>query len=201
MADTRGAILALLCSADRTTSDLARELGISANGVRGHLARLEEEGLVAHRVVARGVGKPAHEYHLTGEGSLRISRAYLPLLSGLLSAMSGWESPEDEDGLLREAGRTLARQRSRPEGALRERVDAGIGLLEELGGICEVSEEKDALWIQGACCPLRALVPDHPLACRAIETMLEEYIGAPVREQCDKDGSPACRMVIDPRPA
>lgn len=199
--DTRGRLLALLCSADRTTSDLARELGISANGVRGHLARLEEEGLVEYRVVRRGVGKPAHEYRLTEEGSRRISRAYLPLLSGLLSGMSGWGRPEEEEALLREAGRTLARQRSKPEGALRKRVDAGVGLLEELGGICTVRKEKDALWIQGACCPLRALVPDHPLACKAVEAMLEEYVGAPVREQCEKHDPPACRLVINPRPA
>lgn len=194
--DTRGRLLALLCGGDRKTSELARELGITANGARGHLARLELEGLVERRVVRRGVGKPAHEYHLTAEGSLRLSRAYLPLLSAILSVMEAGAGPGDQETLLREAGRRLARQRARAEGALWERVDAAAGLLRELGGITIIRKETDAFWIEGTCCPLRAVVPDHPLACKAIEAMLEEYIGAPVREHCEKDDLPTCRLLI-----
>lgn len=194
--DTRGKLLALLCSGDLTTGEMAQELGISANGARGHLARLEKEGLVEHRVVRRGVGKPAYEYHLTAEGSLRLSRAYLPLLSELLSAIDGRAGAEREEALLRQSGSTLARRYPTPAGALRERVDAAAGLLQELGAIVRVREDADAFWIHGACCPLRALVPGHPLVCKAIEAMLEEYIGAPVREQCEKHDPPSCRLVI-----
>jgi DeoR family suf operon transcriptional repressor len=193
---TRGKLLALLCGANRTTSELARELGITANGARWHLERLEEEGLVERRVVRRGVGKPAHEYRLTAEGSLRLSRAYLPVLSGLLSLMVERYGPEEEAALLREVGRVLARQRPRPEGALRERAEMALGLLAEMGGSSTVREEKGALWIEGACCPLGALVPDHPLACKAVESLVEEYIGATVREQCEKGDPPTCRLLI-----
>lgn len=194
--DTRGKLLALLCSADRTTSEIARDLKISANGARWHLERLEQERLVERRGVRRGMGKPAHEYRLTTEGSLLLSRAYLPVLSGLLSAMVERNGAGEEEILLRQVGRMLARQHPRPGGTLRERADAAVGLLGQLGGISMVREEKDALWIQGACCPLRALVPNHPLTCKAIEAMLEEYTGAPVREQCKKDDPPNCRLLI-----
>ncbi|MGH7458170.1 MAG: helix-turn-helix transcriptional regulator [Longimicrobiaceae bacterium] len=196
LGDTRGKLLALLCSADRTNSELARELGISTNGVRGHLVRLEEEGLVEHRVVRRGVGKPAHEYHLTSEGSVRLSRAYLPLLSGLLVVVGERAGAGEEETLLREAGRALAPKHSRLEGALRERADAAANLLRKLGGVNTVREDTDGLSIHGVCCPLRALVPDHPLACKAIEAMLAEFIGAPVREQCEKHDPPACRLIV-----
>ncbi|MBW3629976.1 MAG: ArsR family transcriptional regulator [Gemmatimonadetes bacterium] len=196
MSDTRRKLLALLCSGDLTTSELARELGITANGARGHLALLEQEGLVERRVVRRGVGKPAHEYRLTAEGSLRLSRAYLPLLSAVLSVVNEQGSAKDEETLLREAGRTLVEQRARPGGALRRRADAAADLLGQLGAIATVREETDALWIEGACCPVRALVPDHPLACKAVEAMLEEYIGARVREQCEKHDPPTCRLII-----
>lgn len=194
--DTRGRLLALLCGAERTTSELARELKISANGVRWHLEHLERERMVERRVVRRGVGKPAHEYRLTTEGSRLLSRAYLPMLSGLLSVMRNRAGAGEEEALLREVGRMLARPHPRPEGALRERVDAAVGLLGQLGGISMVREEKNALWIEGACCPLRALVPDHPLACKAVEAMLEECIGAHVREQCEKHDPPTCRLII-----
>lgn len=194
--DTRGQLLALLCSADRTAGELARDLKISANGARWHLERLEREGMVERRIVRRGVGKPAHEYRLTTEGTRRLSRAYLPVLSCLLSAMRSRLGTGEEAALLREVGRLLARESPRPEGALRERLDAAVGLLGQLGGITSVREEGDALWIRGTCCPLRALVPEHPLACKLVEAMLEEYLGAPVHERCEKVDPPGCRLAV-----
>jgi predicted ArsR family transcriptional regulator len=195
--DTRGKLLTLLCAADRTTSELARELGISANAVREHLNRLEGEGLVAYRVVRRGVGKPAHEYRLTAAGSLGLSRAYLPLLSALLSVVEERADAGDEEVLLRQAGRALALQHPRPHGSVRQRAEAAVDLLAQLGGAGRIVEQVDGLYIQGECCPLRALVPLHPAACTAVEAMLAEFIGEVVHEQCDKSDTPACRLFID----
>ncbi len=194
--DTRGEILTLLCPSSLTISDLARSLGISSNAVRAHLDRLEEDGLVRHEVVRRGVGKPAHVYELTAEGSARLSRAYLPLLSALLSVMDGQTGPEGKEILLREAGRRLAMQYDKPAGGLRERVHAAAGLVRELGGIARVREETGELLIEGVCCPLRGVVPQHPLVCKALETMLEEYASTPVQECCEKDDPPTCRLTI-----
>ena len=41
-----------------TASDLARDLGITAMGVRQHLARLEADGLVAFADERKSVGRP-----------------------------------------------------------------------------------------------------------------------------------------------
>jgi predicted ArsR family transcriptional regulator len=194
--DTRGRILALLCSANQTGSELARALGMSANGVRGHLERLEKEGLVEHRLVRRGVGKPAYEYLLTAQGSMRLSRGYLPLLSELLAVVRRRGGPAEEEAVLREAGRALVLGRRSPNGSLRSRAHAAADLLGELGGISSVSDDGDALSIRGACCLVRGLVPDHPLVCKAVEAMLSEFIGAPVREVCEKKIPPSCRLVI-----
>lgn len=194
--DTRGRLLALLCSGNRTSGELARELGISANGVRGHLHILREAGLVEHAVVRRGVGKPAHEYRLTAEGSARLSRVYLPLLAGLLSAARDQGGAKAEETLLRAAGRALAHGHRRPDGDLRARTHAAVDLITALGGISSVREDGDGLAIHGACCLVRALVPDHPLACKAVEAMVTELIGVPVREACEKTMPPVCRLVI-----
>jgi predicted ArsR family transcriptional regulator len=199
--DNRGRLLALLCARDSTTAELAEELGISPNGARGHLDRLEEEGLVEHRVVRRGVGKPAHVYRLTDRGSMRMSHAYLPLLSGLLTA-----ADEEEGGaggaeeLLRRAGRALVRGHSRPQGSLRNRAEGAVALLAQMGGTGRLLDDGEHLWIEGGCCPLGALVVRHPLTCKAVEAMLSDYIGAPVREQCSKDDPPACRLVVGMEP-
>jgi predicted ArsR family transcriptional regulator len=193
--DTRGQLLALLCSAARTATELAGDLSMSANGVRWHLERLEQDGLVERRVVRRGVGKPAHVYQLTTAGSVRLSRAYLPVLTALLTVTLERVGAGEGENLLREVGRTLARQYPPPGGSLRERVDAAVGLLGDLGGISRAAEQDGAYWIHGVCCPLRALVPDHPLACKAVEALLEDYIGAPVHEECAKAG-PSCRLAV-----
>lgn len=194
--DTRGEILTLLCKQSRTVTQLAHELGMSKNSVRGQLDRLEEEGLVRHQVVRRGVGKPAHEYQLTEAGSLRLSRAYLPLLKALLAAGKQHLAVKEEETHLREAGRVLARQFPKPDGPARKRMDAAVQLLGELGGITMVREEAGVVWIQGGCCPFYALVPEHPLVCKAIEAMLIEFIGVPVREECEKRGRPSCRLLV-----
>lgn len=194
--DTRGRILALLCAGSLRVSELAQALGISANGVRGQLAQLEAEGLVEYTVVRRGVGKPAHEYRLTPGGSARLSRAYLPLLHGMLTLMSEGGNQAKSEALLRQVGRRLAREFPKPAGTLRERTEAAVQLLGELGGISLVREEEGVLRIEGVCCPLGALVGDHPVVCKAVEALVEECVGAPVREQCDKVDQPACRMVV-----
>jgi predicted ArsR family transcriptional regulator len=194
--DTRGRLLALLCGGNRTSASLAEELGISANGVRGHLHILREAGLVEHDVVRRGVGKPAHEYRLTAAGSARLSRLYVPLLSAMLSVTRDQGGVEAEETLLRAAGRSLAQGCRRPDGDVPARAQAVVEMITELGGISSLEEENGELAIRGSCCLVRSLVADHPLACKAIESMVSELVGVPVREACDKTMPPSCRLVI-----
>jgi predicted ArsR family transcriptional regulator len=194
--DTRATILALLCGGKLTVTELARKQRMSNNTIRAHLDRLEADGLVRYEVVRRGVGKPAHEYELTEEGSRLLSRAYLPLFSRFLAASTARQGPAQVETLLREAGRSLAQPYPKPTGALRERADAAANLLEELGGSSSVQEEGGELWIEGACCPLHTLVPEHPLTCKAMEALLGEYLDAPVREHCRKQYPPTCRLRV-----
>jgi predicted ArsR family transcriptional regulator len=43
---TRGRVVTLLRRSGRTVEELARELGLTDNGVRAHLATLERDGVV-----------------------------------------------------------------------------------------------------------------------------------------------------------
>lgn len=194
--DTRDRVLALLCSGSRTAGELAQELGISANGVRGHLLILRDAVLVEYVVVRRGVGKPAHEYRLTTEGSARLSRAYLPLLSALLTAMIRHGGPEEAVMLMKAAGEILAEGLPRPGGELRNRAAAAVEIIAELGGDASIAVEEDGIVIQGRCCVVRALLPDHPDVCKAVESMVSTFIGASVREDCDRQTPPACRLLV-----
>jgi DeoR family transcriptional regulator, suf operon transcriptional repressor len=194
--DTRGQLLALLCGGDYTVSQLAREVGLTANAVRGQLARLEVEDLVARRVVRRGVGKPAHEYRLSAAGMLRLSRAYLPLLSCLLTEVREAGGVEAQEALLRAAGRRLAGSQVSGETDLRDRVRSAAALLDELGGVSAVRETNGTFLIEGSCCPLRALVAEHPLTCKALEALLTQAVGARVQEECERGSPTRCRLVV-----
>jgi DeoR family transcriptional regulator, suf operon transcriptional repressor len=193
---TEGKLLALLCERDHTTPELADALGMSSNAVRWHLGRLERMGWITHTRQRGGVGKPPNQYRLTAEGSVQLSRAYLPMLSALLDAVAAAGGPASEEALLRSAGAALASRDSHAAEELRTRIDAAAGLLHRLGGVSTVRQEADAVWIESYCCPLRAVVQKHPLACKAIEAMVAEVTGAPVQERCTRDASPRCRLQV-----
>ena len=57
-ASTKGQVAALLSRGVATVEELARELGLTDNAVRSHLAALERDGLVAQTGVRRGTGNP-----------------------------------------------------------------------------------------------------------------------------------------------
>ena len=192
---TRGQILARLCAEPHTVAQLAEALGINRNSVRDHLLRLGDEGLVEHQVVRRGVGKPAHEYRLTPEGEMRLSRAYLPLLKQLLRVVEARLGPGETEAALREAGRGLA-PAERPEGDLGERVAAAIEFLRGLGGVAVAEHSNGRHVVRCSCCAIGAVVTEHPLACLGMASMLEDFLGTPVRERCDRSGRPACRFEV-----
>lgn len=52
---TRGRIVTLLCHGSRPVDELARELGLTTNGVRAHLAILERDGIVRQGNTVRRV--------------------------------------------------------------------------------------------------------------------------------------------------
>lgn len=193
---TRGEILTRLCAAPHTVAQLAEALGINRNSVRDHLLRLADEGLVEHQVVRRGVGKPAHEYRVTAEGEARLSRAYLPLLNQLLRVLHARLGPGETEAVLREAGRGLAPD-DRADGDLGERLAAAVAYLRGLGGFAMLGAQPDgAPVIHCSCCAIGAVVAEHPAACRGMAAMLEEYLGQPVRERCDRTGRPTCRFEL-----
>jgi predicted ArsR family transcriptional regulator len=192
---SRREILGLLGAADRRVGELAEALGISENAVRVHLAALEDEGLVRHAPVRGGVGKPAHLYRIAPAGEALLSRAYLPFLLQMLDALRGRLDGAEMASLFHEVGRRLA-PADRPVGDPRSRAEAAVRLLVGLGGAAYVDEDGGALVIRSRCCPLGAIAPAHPLTCEAVGTTLTEFMGIPVRADCDLAGRPRCRFSV-----
>lgn len=196
LGSTRGQLLTLLCRGPGTVGELAGTLGLTNNGVRGHLSAMEADGLVRQAGVRRGAGKPAHVFQLTPAGHSLLSWAYRPVLHCLLDVLADRPEGRRLEDVLRQAGRRLAAGRPPATGNLRARAEAGLAVLGELGSVAEVEEEDGALVIHGRCCPMAEIVPAHPQACKIIEAMLAEVLQVPVREHCRKDEPPSCRFEL-----
>lgn len=189
----------LLRRSGRTVEELARELGLTDNGVRAHLATLERDGLVRQRGLlrrGRGGGKPAYVYELTAEAEELFPKAYEPVLRRLLDVLSERLGPEAE-ALLRRVGRRMAGGPVAAEG-VRERLEVATEVLNELGGLAELEERDGGYVIRGYGCPLASVVKEHPEVCRMAESMVAELAGVPVRERCDRDQRPRCRFEVAP---
>jgi len=192
---TRGRIVTLLRRSGRTVEELARAVALTDNGVRGHLAVLERDGIVRQQGSVRrgsGAGKPAYVYELTPEAEDLFPKAYEPALGRLLDVLAEQLGPEESEALLRSVGRRLVEGKIVPTGGTRVRLEAATGVLNELGGLAELEEKDGTLVIRGYSCPLAAVTPDHPEACRLAEALVAEVAGVPVQECCDRSERPRC---------
>ncbi len=192
---TRGRVVTLLRRSGRTVEELARELGLTDNGVRAHLATLERDGIVRQRGSVRrggGVGKPAFVYELTPDAEELFPKAYEPVLLRMLDAISERLGPEASEALLRGVGRSLAEGKDVPSDDIRGRLETAVEALNELGGLAELEERNGGFVIRGYSCPLAAVTPDHPEVCRMAETLISELAGVPVQEHCDRGARPRC---------
>jgi predicted ArsR family transcriptional regulator len=200
---TRGQIVALLRRSARTVEELAQSLGLTDNAVRAHLATLDRDGLVAQAGVRRGAGagKPATLYELHREAEPLFSRAYAPVLRAMLDVIAERMPQDDADALMRDVGRRLAAQLGRDvTGDLHARVHAAAALLTALGGEAYVEKGDDTLQLRGYGCPLSAAVTARAEVCHAVEALLTEVIGTPVREHCDRSGRPRCCFHVETAP-
>lgn len=195
-ASTRGQVVALLRRASRTVEELARALDLTDNAVRGHLAALERDGLVAQHGVRRGASKPAYTYALTPDAQRLFPKPYGAVLHQLLDVLAERLAPEEVEAALRSVGRRLADGQATPLGDLRLRLAAAVEVLNELGGLAELEERDGSFLIRGYSCPLAAAIPGHPEVCRLAESLLTEVVGAPVRECCERGEPLRCCFAV-----
>jgi len=198
---SRGKVVTLLRRGDRTVEELAQELDLTDNGVRVHLATLERDGIVRHRGSKRhgsGGGKPAYIYELTPEAEELFPKAYESVLSRLLNVLAVQLGPQESEALLRSVGRRIAEGQSVPADGVRGRLEAAVGVLNELGGLAELEVRDGSFVIRGYSCPLAGVAPGHPEVCRMAETLLTELAGVPVYEHCDRGERPRCCYEIAP---
>jgi predicted ArsR family transcriptional regulator len=146
----------LLRRGGRAVEELAQKLDLTDNGVRVHLATLERDGIVRQRGSKRpgsGGGKPAYIYELTLEAGELFPKAYEPVLSQLLDVLAVQLGPQGSQALLRSVGHRIAEGQTVPEDGVHGRLEAAVGVLNELGGLAELEERDGSFVIHGYSCP------------------------------------------------
>jgi predicted ArsR family transcriptional regulator len=195
LASTRGKILALLRTEDRTVTELAAALHLTDNAVRAHLLKLERDGLVQQRGTRRGTRKPHVAYGLGAGAEQIFPKAYAPLLNHLLDALSNRVSQRVVRATMKEVGRALAQDHlSRVKGRSRQdRIEVALRLFADLGGSARVDKEHGAQFIYGRDgCPLSVVSAVHPEACLIVESLLSKIIGVQAKKCCEYGETPRC---------
>jgi predicted ArsR family transcriptional regulator len=198
---TKGRVLDQLRRSHQTVEELASGLGVTGNAVRLHLAALESDGLVRRAGVRRtGARRPSRTYRLAQGVETLFCQAYIPFLDELLHVVQGRISLPALEKMIRSVGRRLAVPRVR--GGLPARVQAAATVIDELGGITEVSTRSNGgvtYVIHGVSCPLTAVVHSHPGLCVAIESLVAEMTQAHARERCIRTADqPHCLIEVTP---
>jgi predicted ArsR family transcriptional regulator len=195
---TRGQILELLRGNERTVNELADALRLTDNAVRAHLLSLERDGLVSQSGMQQGFRKPHATYALTADAEQIFPKAYGALLNILLTVLSKKLTDRELRAGMREVGREVAdAYRPEVEGKNRkQRIEAALCLLKDLGGAASFHESEGKHFIRGNGCPLAAATSQHPEACLIAESLLSEIIGASVKECCMHGPVPSCCFQI-----
>ncbi len=196
---TRGRVVLLLRRGVDTVEELARELEVTDNAVRGHLSALERDGIVRQRGTRRGVGagKPASVYEVDPDAAPLLSRAYAPVLATLMEVLAA-ELPVDvQTRVLHDVGARLgAAAGGRAPGSLPERLTAAARTLDALGGDIVVEATDGGHRLRGAGCPLSLAVSRNPETCEAIAALVGVIVGQPATVCCKHGANPQCRFAI-----
>jgi predicted ArsR family transcriptional regulator len=195
---TQGRILNLLRKSALTANEIAAQLGLTHNAIRGHLATLQRDGMVREAGWQRGASRPAVIYEVVPAAEAVLSKAYIPFVAHLMRVLQD-ELPQGElDRIMHLVGRSLASEWPRFRGPFTERVDAASALLEDLGALNQVEQQNGGFVIRGRNCLLSAAVHGRPEVCRAMQTVLTDLLEAPVRECCERGERPRCCFEIAP---
>ena len=196
---TRGQIVLLLRGSNKTVNELAAELNLTDNAVRAHLLSLERDRLVLQSGLVKGFRKPQFAYGLTDEARHLFPKSYDSLFNQLLDVLKNRLSPGSLKDILYEVGRKIGNKNSsEADESLDARLDKTLQSLEELGGAAKLVKEDGKIFIKSESCPFADAVAEHPEVCRLTESMIQEIVGKPVKEVCNRQALPQCCFEINP---
>ena len=196
LGETQVRLLGLLRRSPQSITALADALDLTDNAVRMHIAALHRDGIVEQVGTARDTGgKPARLYGLTRQGEELFPKAYALVLGALVEEIVRTQGQERAITLLRKVGAQVAagaRQGANPK----QRLEAAAGVFRRLGTDVEITKTVEGWRLQGYGCPLSAVTSGHAEMCQLGKALVEEVVGAPVTECCQRGEQPRCAFEL-----
>lgn len=193
---TRGRIVQMLREKELTVSDLARELALTENAVRAHLATLERDGLARQSGERPGSRKPHFTYELTPEAEELFPKAYASILNTVIAKLENELGEKKSGEFLREVGRDMALPHRKPEATFEERLSAVIRLIESQGGQVQVERNGEKVTLRSNGCVLASVVSKHGAACNILTELIAQIVNGEVVDCCRKGDCPQCCFEI-----
>ena len=194
--ETQVRILGLLRRSRQSITSLADALGLTDNAVRMHIAALHRDGIVDQVGTERDTGgKPARLYGLTPEGEDLFPKAYALVLGKLVEEIVRTQGRGRAVELLRAVGAQAVGPA--PRGANpKRRMEAAAQAFRDLGADAEVEKAEKGWRLQAYGCPLSAVTAGHPELCELGKALVQEVVGEPVTECCQRGDHPRCAFEI-----
>ncbi len=142
MPSARRAILkSLKMRGDARAEELAADLGVTVSAMRQHLAGLSSDGLVAHKELRDGRGRPRHIYFVTDRGDAMFPRNYPDVANELLGYIDDSDHELVEKAFRRRRDRRIRQANVRLAGKpFEERVAELARILDEDGYLATVED-------------------------------------------------------------
>lgn len=163
-----------------STATLATELGITKEGVRLHLLKLEEEDLVKSDIKIEGVGRPITYYSLSQKGLSKFPDTHALVTVELLRSIKKLLGDNALDLLIGEREKQVY-QRYEKEmknaSSLEERLNVLSKIRTDEGYIAEWTKEAGAYYFTENHCPICAAATECQKFCRAELSNFKQLIG------------------------
>lgn len=196
LGETQARVLGLLRRSRHSISSLAEALGLTDNAVRLHIAALHRDGIIEPVGTQRDTGgKPARLYGLTRDGEELFPKAYALVLGKLIDEIVRTDGRARAVKLLRAVGAQAAAGAPRGTSPKR-RIEAAAQVFRSLGSDADVQKTGEGWRLQAYGCPLSTVTAGRPELCELGKALVEEIVGEPVTECCQRGEHPRCGFEI-----
>lgn len=173
-------LMAIKMKAESSLASLAAELGISREGVRQHLTKLIEEGLIEVIHQSEGVGRPTAYYRLTKEGQARFPDSHAQITVDLLQSVKNLLGENALDLLIADREKqTYARYAAATENQVEiaDKLQTLTDLRTQEGYMATWHQEDASFFFIENHCPICAAATECQGFCRAELKNFQELLG------------------------
>lgn len=188
-----------------TVDELSKQLEITRNAVRQHLAALENDGLVTHGASRRSGGRPEQLYVLTDAGKELFPRHYswfAQLIVESIKQESGVDGLRERMGTMgSEVAQHLRHQYSGLENQ-QQKVEKLSEVMEQLGYNTKSTKNIDDVpVIEADNCIFHNLAIKNPEICQFDLALMSTFTDSKIdHQECMASGGNDCRFKFTPKP-